>query len=131
MALPTVPGTLSEVQPQIAEIVEKISKIPFDEIGKDLRTTLAGASATIRQLTPEAQKTLVEVQQTLAKAQASLDSLDRNVTDPNAPVQHNLEETLLELQRASRSLRVLSDYLQQHPESILRGKPADPALPQR
>src|ERR1019366_5083218 len=131
MALPTVPGTLSEVQPQIAEIVEKISKIPFDEIGKDLRTTLAGASATIRQLTPEAQKTLVEVQQTLAKAQASLDSLDRNVTDPNAPVQHNLEETLLELQRASRSLPVLSDYLQQHPESILRGKPADPALPQR
>jgi paraquat-inducible protein B len=131
MALPTVPGTLSEVQPQIAEIVEKVSKIPFDEIGKDLRTTLAGASQAIRQLTPEAQKALVEVQKTLAKAQASLDSLDRNVTDPNAPVQHNLEETLLELQRASRSLRVLSDYLQQHPESILRGKPADPPLPQR
>jgi paraquat-inducible protein B len=131
IALPTVPGTLSEVQPQIAEIVEKISKIPFDEIGKDLRTTLAGASAAIRQLTPEAQQALAEVQKTLARAQASLDSLDRNVTDANAPVQHNLEETLLELQRASRSLGVLSDYLQQHPESILRGKPADPPLPQR
>lgn len=131
MALPTVPGTLSEVQPQIAEIVEKVSKIPFDEIGKDLRSTLSGASQAIRQLTPEAQKALVEVQKTLARAQASLDSLDRNVIDPNAPVQHNLEETLLELQRASRSLRVLSDYLQQHPESILRGKPADPAVPQR
>jgi paraquat-inducible protein B len=131
MTLPTVPGTLSEVQPQIAEIIEKISKIPFDEIGKDLRSTLAGASQAIRQLTPEAQKAMVEVQKTLAKAQASLDSLDRNVTDPNAPVQHNLEETLNELQRASRSLRVLSDYLQQHPESILRGKPADPAVPQR
>ncbi|MEO8922041.1 MAG: MlaD family protein [Caldimonas sp.] len=131
MTLPTVPGTLSEVQPQIAEIIEKVSKIPFDEIGKDLRTTLAGASQAIRQLTPEAQKSLVEVQKTLTKAQASLDSLDRNVTDPNAPVQHNLEETLLELQRASRSLRVLSDYLQQHPESILRGKPGDPTVPQR
>jgi paraquat-inducible protein B len=131
IALPTVPGTLSEVQPQIAEIVEKISKIPFDEIGKDLRTTLAGASAAIRQLTPEAQKALAEVQKTLARAQASLDSLDRNVTDPNAPVQHSLQDTLRELQRASQSLRVLSDYLQQHPESILRGKPADPPLPQR
>jgi paraquat-inducible protein B len=131
IALPTVPGTLSEVQPQIAEIVEKISKIPFDEIGKDLRTTLAGASAAIHQLTPEAQKALAEVQKTLARAQASLDSLDRNVTDPNAPVQHSLQDTLLELQRASQSLRVLSDYLQQHPESILRGKPADPPLPQR
>ncbi len=129
MVLPTVPGTLSQVQPQIAEIVEKVSKIPFDEIGKDLRSTLAGASAAINRLTPEAQKALVDVQKTLARAQASLDSLDRNVTDSNAPVQQNLQETLLELQRTSRSLRVLSDYLQQHPDSLLRGKPADPPLP--
>ena len=131
LTLPTAPGTLSEIQPQIADIVEKVSKIPFDEIGKDLRSTLAGASAAINRLTPEAQKALAEVQKTLAKAQVSLESLDRNVTDPNAPVQHNLEQSLLELQRASRSLRVLSDYLQQHPESILRGKPADAPIPQR
>ena len=131
MTLPTVPGTLSDIQPQIADIVSKISKIPFDEIGKDLRSTLAGASAAINHLTPEAQKALVEVQKTLVRAQASLDSLDRNVTDPNAPVQHNLEATLGELQRASESLRVLSDYLQKHPESILRGKPADPPVPSR
>ena len=71
------------------------------------------------------------VQKTLARAQASLDALDRNVTSPDAPVQHSLQDTLLELQRASRSLRVLSDYLQQHPESILRGKPPDPALSPR
>ena len=131
LTLPTTHGTLSEIQPQIADIVEKVSKIPFDEIGKDLRSTLAGANTAITRLTPEAQKALVEVQKTLARAQASLDSLDRNVTDPNAPVQHNLEQTLLELQRTSRSLRVLSDYLQQHPESILRGKPADAPVPTR
>ena len=126
-----MPGTLSEIQPQIADIVAKISKIPFDEIGKDLRSTLAGASSAINRLTPEAQKALVEVQKTLVRAQGSLDSLDRNVTDPNAPVQHNLAATLTELQRAAESLRVLSDYLQKHPEAILRGKPADPPVPSR
>jgi paraquat-inducible protein B len=129
--LPTSPGTLSELQPQIAEIVHKMSKIPFDAIGRDLRTTLASASAAINQLTPEAQKTLAEVQRTLARAQASLDSLDRNVVDANAPVQRSLDDTLQELQRTSRALRVLSDYLQQHPESLLRGKPADPPVPPR
>ncbi|MEO6363463.1 MAG: MlaD family protein [Caldimonas sp.] len=131
VAMPTAPGTLSEIQPQIADIVQKVSKIPFDEIGKDLRTTLSRASAAIGQLTPEAQKALAEVQRTLTRAQASLESLDRNITDPNAPVQHNVEATLLELQRTARSLRVLADYLQQHPESLLRGKPADRPLPQR
>ena len=131
VAMPTAPGTLSELQPQIAEIVQKVSKIPFDAIGRDLQTALSKTSAAIGQLTPEAQKSLAEVQRTLTRAQASLESLDRNVTDPNASVQRNLEDMLLELQRTSRSLRVLSDYLQQHPESLLRGKPADAPLPQR
>jgi paraquat-inducible protein B len=131
LTMPTAPGTLSEIQPQIADIVQKVSKIPFDEIGRDLRTTLSRASNAIGQLTPEAQKSLAEVQRTLSAAQASLERLDRNVTDPNAPVQRNLEQTLLELQRTSRALRVLSEYLQRHPESLLRGKPADPPLPSR
>ena len=129
--MPTAPGTLSELQPQIAEIVSKVSKIPFEEIGRDLRTTLSKASTAIGQLTPEAQKALAEVQRTLQHAQTTLENLDRNVTDPNAPVQRNLESTLVELQRTARALRVLSDYLQQHPESLLRGKPADAPLPHR
>jgi paraquat-inducible protein B len=129
--MPTAPGTLSELQPQIAEIVQKMSKVPFDDIGRDLRTTLQHASTAIGQLTPDAQKALAEVQRTLARTQTTLDNLDRNVTDPNAPVQRNLEDTLVELQRTSRALRVLADYLQQHPEALLRGKPADAAVPQR
>ena len=131
MRVPTAPGTLSEIQPQIAEIVHKISKIPFDQIGRDLHTTLSSASNAITHLTPEAQKALAEVQRTLARMQTTLDSLDRNVIDPNAPVQRGLDDTLQELQRTSRALRVLSDYLQQHPESLLRGKPADPPVLQR
>jgi paraquat-inducible protein B len=129
--MPTAPGTLSELQPQIAEIVQKMSKIPFDDIGRDLRTTLSHASTAIGQLTPDAQKALAEVQRTLNRAQTTFENLDRNVTDPSAPVQRNLEDTLLEMQRTARALRVLSDYLQQHPEALLRGKPADVPLPQR
>ena len=143
--LPTVPGTLSELQPQIAEIVHKISKIPFDDIGRDLSSTLSGASTAITRLTPEAQRALAEVQKTLAEAQktlssadktfagaqSTLDNLDRNIVDSNAPLQRGLNDTLQELQRTARALRVLSDYLQQHPESLLRGKPADPPVPPR
>jgi len=129
--MPTAPGTLSELQPQIAEIVQKVSKIPFDDIGRDLRTTLRSANTAIGQLTPDAQKALAEVTRTLNSAQKSLDNLDRNVTDASSPVQRNLEDTLQELQRTARALRLLSDYLQQHPEALLRGKPADAPVPNR
>ena len=136
LTVPSAPGTLSELQPQIAQIVANVNKIPFEAIGRDLQSTLKQANGAIAQLTPEAQKTLAEVTRTLATAQrtlgsvqGSLENLDHNVLNPNAPVQRGLEDTLGEVQRAAQSLRVLSDYLQRHPEAVLRGKPADAALP--
>jgi paraquat-inducible protein B len=44
----------------------------------------------------------------------------------NAPLQTDLSSTLLELSRAAKSVSALVDYLDRHPESLLRGKPKDP-----
>jgi paraquat-inducible protein B len=126
--VPTVPGTLSELQPQIAEIVSKLSKVPFDEIGRNLQGTLGAARSAIGQLTPQAQKAMAEVQRTLGSVQESLSRLDRNLLDESAPVQRNVEQTMSELQRAAQALRALGEYLQRNPEAILRGKRPDPAL---
>ena len=144
--VPTVPGTLSDVQPQVAEIVARLSRVRFDEIGSDLQgalkslnaatvslqTTLASADTTIKQLTPEAQAALADMRQalnaanqTLNSAQATLRSAEVNLTDSQAPLQRNANQALAELQRAAQSLRVLADYLQRHPETILRGKAED------
>jgi paraquat-inducible protein B len=128
LTLPTVAGTLSEIQPQVAQIVNKLSRIPFDQIGQDLKSTLSQANNTLAQLTPDARKALADVSATLNRAQASLDALDRNLLQENAPVQQRAEQTLAEVQRAAQSLRVLADYLQAHPESLLRGKPPDAPL---
>ncbi|MBC7955911.1 MAG: MCE family protein [Cytophagales bacterium] len=133
-AIPTVPGTLADVQPQIAEIVAKINQVPFDDIGRNLNDTLIQARKAIDQLRPDAQASLAEVRRTLTSVQETLSRADRHLLDPSAPIQRNAEQTLLDLQRAAQSLRVLTDYLQRHPESLLRGKPDDakiPASPER
>jgi len=133
-AIPTVPGTLADVQPQLAEIVAKINKVPFDDIGRNLNDTLTQARNAIEQLKPDAQASLAEVRRTLTSVQETLSRADRHLLDPSAPIQRNAEQTLLDLQRAAQSLRVLTDYLQRHPESLLRGKPDDakiPASPER
>lgn len=128
-AIPTVPGTLSDVQPQIAEIVAKVNKVPFDEIGRNLNDTLSQARLAIEQLRPDAQASLAEVRRTLQSVQETLARADRSLLDPSAPIQRNAEQTLQDLQRAAQSLRVLTDYLQRHPESLLRGKPDDAKIP--
>ncbi|HEX6018872.1 MAG TPA: MlaD family protein [Burkholderiaceae bacterium] len=145
--LPTVPGAFADIQPQLAAIVARLSRVRFDEIGSDLQealkavnqataalqTTLASADSTIKQLTPEAQAALTDMRQalasanqTLASAQATLRNADANITDAQSPLQRNANQALAELQRAAQALRVLADYLQRHPETILRGKPDEP-----
>lgn len=138
--LPTIRGTFDDLQLQVAAIVDRLDKVKFDEIGKELQSTLrsagaasdgfkdtmANASNAISRLTPDAQRALVDVNKTLVAAQAALDNLDRNALQSGAPLQNNVNQALIEIKRAAQALRVLADYLQRHPDAVLRGKPADP-----
>jgi paraquat-inducible protein B len=42
-----------------------------------------------------------------------------------SPLQSDLRDTLKQLSHSARTLADLSDYLEQHPESLLRGKRPD------
>ncbi|MBU2408966.1 MAG: MCE family protein, partial [Gammaproteobacteria bacterium] len=45
--LPTVANSLDEIQLQVAEIASKLNKVPFEEIGTDLRKSLATLDKTL------------------------------------------------------------------------------------
>jgi len=42
--------------------------------------------------------------------------------DDDAPIRAELESLIIELAAAARSIRIMADYLERHPESILKGK---------
>ena len=121
LTIPTVAGSFDKLQEQLAEIVDKIDKIPFDSIGKNLDQTLAGLNATMKQVNgqtlPEFKTTLQGVQKTMGSANDALSS--------DSPLQQNLGSTLQELQRMARSLRVFTEYLDGHPEALIRGRRPD------
>lgn len=155
LAIPTVPGRFDKAQEQVAAIIDRVNKIPFDSIGKRLDSTIAELDKTLEKVNgevlPDARNTLQGAQQaigavgkTLGKVDGTLDnankaidsagqtfnSIGRTVDDDSA-LQRNLSQTLRELSRSARSLRDLTDYLGRHPESLIRGKGAgsDPPLP--
>ena len=54
----------------------------------------------------------------------------KGVVADDAPLQQNLNQTLLELQRSARSLRTLTDLLGREPEALIRGRAkVGPATP--
>ncbi len=126
LTMPTVPGSFDKLQEQMAAIVDKLDKVPFDSIGRNLDQTLAGLDRTLKQVNGE---TLPAVRDTLHGVQRTMGTANDALAG-DSPLQQNLGATLEQVQRMARSLRVLTDYLGGHPESLLRGrrpdaKPAD------
>lgn len=67
------------------------------------------------------QATIENTNITLKRFQTSANSVGA-VFNKNAQFQQNLNGTLTELRRSAKSLRLLADYLERHPEAIIRGK---------
>ena len=126
---PTAAGGLDEIQDSVGSIAKKLDKVPFDQLSARLMATLATLQDTLKStdqvlhqvngsIAPQVTATLKEAQDAMKNAKEALSS--------EAPLQNNLGATLLELSHAARSVSALADYLERHPEALIRGKPADP-----
>src|SRR5690606_10038506 len=102
----------------------KVDKLPLESIGNNLDTTLTDLSNTLKQVN---EQVLPETAQTLQQAQQTFGAV-RSAMAEDAPLQQSLGQTLQEVQRTARSLRVLTELLARHPESLFRGRPSDAPL---
>jgi paraquat-inducible protein B len=116
--LPSVASPLQSLQDSISRLVTKLNGIPFEAIGNDARQTLAAANALLtrldKEVTPQARDTLVA-------AHTALDSAN-DALKPDSALNQNTNDALRELARTAAALRTLADYLERHPEAIVRGK---------
>ncbi|SAL84376.1 mammalian cell entry protein [Caballeronia terrestris] len=119
--IPTAPGGLQSLQDSVTALVAKLNKIPFEGIGKDLRQTLQSADTLLKTLdhsvAPEARATLVA-------AREALNSTNRTL-QPDSAIAQSTRETMHELSRTAAAFRTLAEYLERHPEALIRGKPED------
>jgi paraquat-inducible protein B len=118
LEVPTVPNSLDELQTQISSIARKLDKVPFEAIGNNLRDTLKSADVLFKQLDAQV---VPEMKDTLGAARKTFGAADQ-LLQKDSPVQSDLREALQQLTQTLQSLNALSDYLERHPESLIRGK---------
>ncbi|MVV49882.1 MCE family protein [Pseudomonas sp. PB120] len=121
--IPTIPGSLEELQGKLEAMVDKINKLPIERIAGNLDSNLVELRKGLTQFNA---KTLPGVQTTLSDVSKTLQSANSTLAD-DSPQREKLSQTLDELGRTSRSLRDLADYLGRHPESLIRGRPENAA----
>jgi len=123
--IPTLPAALGEIQESIASIAKNLENVPFDKLAADLRRALGTLEGTLKRadtlmtqvstdLAPELRATLEQARRTFSSAEQALSN--------DSPVQGDLRGTLQEVTRAAEQVRALADYLERHPESLIRGK---------
>ena len=78
----------------------------IDGVVTDLKDTLDGARDTLR------------------KVNAISDNVN-NMLEPESPLRYQLEDSLSEMAEAMRAIRILADYLERNPSSLLIGKQND------
>jgi paraquat-inducible protein B len=107
---PTVPTPLEEIQASLTRLVQKLERVPLDEIAADLRGTLVAVEGTLA----AAQGTLAEAERTLGTA--------GGVIAPGSPLYQELQRSLLELGEAARSLGLAADQIEEQPDSLIFGR---------
>jgi len=111
--LPTTPGAMESLQNSVLGIVKKLDQLQLERVLDDLHKTLG----TVDQTLVTAQGTLTNLNQTVANA--------GKLIAPDAELETQLNGMLQDVGGAARALRLLADYLERHPESLIRGKTAD------
>ena len=128
LQLPTIPSNAEEIQTQISEIALKLSKVPFDQIGNEMQQSLKVLKQTLNSTGQLAEKlnndVAPEITVAMKDVRKTLNAAERTLSE-DAPLQQDLRQTLQELARAAASLRILTDYFERHPESVIRGKRGD------
>jgi len=94
MVLPTAQESLKGLLEKVDQIMRRFEAMPIEEIGQNVEQTTASINSLVH----------------------SLNAVEGGV------VGVQVEEALSELTRAARSIRSMAEYLERHPEALLKGK---------
>jgi paraquat-inducible protein B len=135
--VPAVPTQLEVLSTSATQVLEKLAALPLDDLVADVRRTVnaVGALATAPSTTDtfehlnataeDLEVLIAKLNQRLdpllAQAQTTLSATD-GVIGANSQIRYNLTTMLQELTGAARSIRILADYLERHPDALIRGK---------
>ena len=133
--LPSKSGGLRNILVAAEDIAGKLGRLPLDEIGQNMNSALRSASGTMASLQDLVKKTdaglspalrrlpdiTAGLQEAVAKAGRSFGSIEASYGN-NSQFQRELERAMTQVGDTARSIRLLADFLDRHPEALVRGR---------
>lgn len=141
LVVQSVQSSAQEVMTGVVSFINKVDKLPIEEIGQSLHNSLTGIERIVenpdivesihalRSVLSALEETAKHVNaDTMPEITATLQELNQLTNEvkgwlsADSPVQSNLIKSLEEIAKASRSINNLADMLERHPEALIQGK---------
>jgi paraquat-inducible protein B len=130
IVFPAQPGGPDSLTKSLDEIAAKLNRLPLDQIGQTLDQTLASVHGIVS--SPDLKETVqrfpqlsAELAQTIRRLNRMLVSVDSGYGQ-DSNIRRDLERLVSQANETARSVRELSDFLDRHPEALLRGRSGEP-----
>ena len=124
--VPTIPTDFEMIARSLTGILEKVAALPLDGLVADMRSMIQATEKLVS--SPDVRKSLKSMRAATAAAETALIQTQTTLASANSLIgedsqlRHDLSQMLRELASAARSIRVLTDYLERHPEALIQGK---------
>jgi paraquat-inducible protein B len=133
--IPSSGGGIDNILNAASDIAAKLGRLPLDEIGANLNNTLRSATGTlgsVQELATKADSSLTPalarlpavmtaLQEAVTRATRTFGSLDSSY-GKDSQFNRELERAMSQVGDTARSIRLLADYLDRHPEALVRGR---------
>lgn len=123
--LPTVPTQLEAITSSATAFLNKLQRIPLEQIGLSANEAVGSLKQTLDQTRALAESMQKEVVPGIARAMAEAEKVLQNsnrLVGAESPLNVELRKMMAELTDAARSMRLFADHLERHPEDLIRGR---------
>jgi paraquat-inducible protein B len=136
--IPSVPSEIEALTTSVNGVLTELASLPLADLVDELNTTVQNVNKLLS--SPQTGETLEALKGTATELQTLVQTVDKQlgplmtqiqgtlaaadgVVGPDSQMRYDLNSALTELAGAARAIRVFADYLERHPEALLRGKP--------
>ena len=123
--IPTLPSSLQGMIANLNRILNKVEQSDLEGTLTNLNALMVSTNSLMSVLERDVPGVTKEFDVTLQSANDTLKALKASAS-ADGEIGNQLQDALREIGAAARSIRVMAEYLQRHPEAMLKGKSGNP-----
>ncbi|MCP4407896.1 MAG: hypothetical protein GY807_09075, partial [Gammaproteobacteria bacterium] len=123
--LPTMPTSLQSIIARVDNVLKSIEQTDIPGTLENFNMLMLSTTSLVSTLERKAPGLFRDMDETLQAVDNTLSTFEASASE-DGEISNQLQHTMKEIAAAARSIRLLVEYLERHPEAMLQGKSGNP-----